>query len=308
MTAEYERLGARPSREGALPRPSRASAPTPWPRAAADVLALQRTVGNAATGRALARQPAKQPLADKPSDAKPARQATFRVLIVDNGKTGLDAKTLEIAIGHVMDELKKLTSASSDEAVKAGFTVEYRKTAPERDTDFGRRDLDVTTWIVFLIHKGDEKMAVDLGYHYLNLDHREREQREKSAKADIATEGGHNLQTYSRKRGHPSESVSFVGTDVPLRMQKTASFGPESAGRLMAEVVLHELGHAMGHVHYEGDDASKDHDASGIMAAATPIGSSGPYAPTSFSTASADVIRKRLEWLAGIIAARAKTP
>ena len=151
--------------------------------------------------------------------------------------------------------------------MKAGFTVEYRKTAPERDTDFGRRDLDVTTWIVFLVHKGDEKLAVDLGYHYLNLDHREREQREKNAKADIATEGGHNLQTYSRKRGHPGESVSFVGTDVPLKMQKTASFGPESAGRLMAEVVLHKPGHAMGHVHYEGDDASKDHASSGIMAA-----------------------------------------
>jgi hypothetical protein len=258
------------------------------------VLALQRAVGNAATRRVLAR--------------RPTPPATFRVLIVDDGKTGLDAKTLELAIKHVRDELRKLASASANEAVKAGFTVEYRNTAPERDTDFGRRDLDVTTWIVFLIRKGDEKRAVDLGYHYLQLDHREREQREKNAKADIATEGGHNLQTYSRKRGHPSESVSFVNTDVPLKMQKTASFGPESAGRLMAEVVLHELGHAMGHVHYEGDDASKDHDSSGIMAARTFIGSSGPYAPTSFSTASADVIRKRLEWLAGIIAARVKAP
>jgi hypothetical protein len=265
-------------------------------------------VGNAATRRALARTPVQRQPADKAPEAKPSSPATFRVLIVDGGKTGLDAKTLEIAIGHVRDELKKLTSASANEAVKAGFTVEYRKTAPERGTDFGRRDLDVTTWIVFLIRKGDEKEAVDLGYRYLNLDHREREQREKNAKADLANEGGHNLQTYSLKRGHPSESISFVGTDVPLKMQKTASFGPESAGRLMAEVVLHELGHAMGHVHYQGDDASKDHDTSGIMASTTPIGSSGPYAPTSFSTASAGVIRKRLEWLAGNIAARAKTP
>ena len=307
MTVERERLGARPSREGASRTPSRAYVPS-RPKHAAAVLALQRTVGNAATRLALARKPAPQQPADKAPDAKPSPPTTFRVLIVDGGKTGLDAKTLEIAIGHVRDELRKLTSASTNETVKAGFTVEYRKTAPERDTDFGRRDLDVTTWIVFLIRKGDEKTAVDLGYHYLNLDHREREQREKSAKADIATEGGHNLQTYSRKRGHPSESVSFVGADMPLKMQKTASFGPESAGRLMAEVVLHELGHAMGHVHYEGDDASKDHDTSGIMAPATPIGSSGPYAPTSFSKASADVIRKRLEWLAGNIAARAKTP
>jgi hypothetical protein len=307
MTAEYDRFGARPSREGAYRRPSKAPVPYVRPRHA-DLLALQRAVGNAATRVVLARQPRQQPPGDKAPDATPSPRPTFRVLIVDNGKTGLDAKTLDIAIGHVRDELRKLTAASANDAVKAGFTVEYRKTAPERDTDFGRRDLDVTTWIVFLVHKGDEKLAVDLGYHYLNLDHREREQREKNARADIATEGGHNLQTYSRKRRHPSESISFVGTDVPLKMQKTESFGPESAGRLMAEVVLHELGHAMGHVHYEGDDASKDHDASGIMAAATTVGSSGPYAPTSFSTASAEVIRKRLEWLAGIIAGRTKTP
>jgi hypothetical protein len=307
MTTEHERLGARPSRETASSPPSKARI-TSRPRHAADVLALQRTAGNAATRLVLARRPAQRQPAGKSPDAKPSPSPTFRVLIVDGGKTGLDAKTLEIAIGHVRSELKKLTSGSSNDAVKAGFTVEYRKTAPERDTDFGRRDLDVTTWLVFLIRKGDEKMAVDLGYHYLNLNHHEREQREKNAKADFAREGGHNLQTYSRKRGHPSESVSFVGTDVPLKMEKTASFGPESAGRLMAEVLLHELGHAMGHVHYEGEDDSKDHDTSGIMAPSTPIGTSGPYAPTSFSTASAGVIRKRLEWLAGNIAARPKTP
>jgi hypothetical protein len=267
------------------------------------VLELQRTVGNAATRAVLARQPAK-----KEPDAKAAPQATFRVLIVDDGKTGLDPKTLELAIGHVRDELRKVTSASTNDAVKAGFTVEYRKDAPVRGTDFGRRDLDVTTFLVFLIRKGEEKKAVDIAYEYLQLDHREREQREKSAKRDIATEGGHNLQTYSMKKGHPSESVSFIGTEVPLKLEKDASFGTASAGRLMAEVVLHELGHAMGHVHYEGDDASKDHDAAGIMAPVTHIGSAGPYAPTSFSKASADVIRKRLEWLAGRIAAKAKTP
>jgi hypothetical protein len=289
MTAGHQRIGARtPSA-----RPS--SAVRSQPRGGVgDVLALQRQVGNAATRRVLAR--------------KPATTATFRALIVDDGKSGLDPKTLEITIGHVRDELRKLTSASTDPLVKAGINVEFRKDAPERGTDFGRRDLDVTTWVLFLIRKGEEKKAVDLGYKYLSLDHREREQREKSAKASMAKEGGYNLQTYSLKRGHPSESVSFVGTDMPLKMQKDKTFGRESAGRLMAEVVLHELGHAMGHVHYQDDDVSIDHDGSGIMAPATIIGSSGPYAPTSFSKTSADIIRKRLEWLAAGIAKRAATP
>ena len=304
MTADHERLASSASRRTGPASPPRTRARPDLPAA---VLALQRTAGNAATRLVLAREPAPKQ-ADKKAEAKPAPQTTFRVLIVDDGATGLTAKTLEIAIGHVRDELAKLTSASSDALVKAGFTVEYRKTAPERGKDFGRRDLDVTTWLVFLIRKGDEKKAVDLGYQYLNLDHREREQREKSAKADMAREGGHNLQTYSLRAGHPSESVSFVGTDMPAKMEKTESFGPASAGRLMAEVILHELGHAMGHVHYQGEDASKDHVSSGIMAPSVPIGSSGPYAPTTFSSASTEVIRKRLEWLAGRIAARAKTP
>ena len=304
---DYERLAAEELRPVALTRPPRARVALARTALPADVLALQRTIGNAATRVVLARQPAPKQTA-KAEGSGATATPTFHVLIVDDGKSGLDAKTLDIAIGHVRDELKKLTSASSNDLVKAGFTVEFRQAAPQRGTDFGRRDLDVTTFIVFLMRKGDEKKAVDLGYKYLDLDHREREQREKSAKADMAREGGHNLQTYKLRRGHPSESVSFVGTDMPLKMEKTESFGPSSAGRLMAEIILHELGHAMGHVHYQDDEASKDHDSSGIMAASTPIGSSGPYAPASFSKASAEIIRKRLEWLAGNIAARAKTP
>jgi hypothetical protein len=295
MTTDRERLGRSASRRTAAP--AHPAAPVVRPSPAAAALALQRAAGNAATRVALARRPKAQQQA-----------ATFRVLIVDDGRTGLDPKTLEIAIGHVRDELRTLTSASSNDLVKAGFTVEYRQSAPERGTDFGRRDLDVTTWLVFLIHKGDEKKAVDVGYKYLNLDHREREAREKNARADLTREGGHNLQTYSTRKGHPSESVSFIGTDIPAQMEKNVSFGPKSAGRVMAEVILHELGHAMGHVHYEDDAASKDHASSGIMAPAAIIGSSGPYAPTSFSTGSAETIRKRLEWLAGRIAARTTSP
>jgi hypothetical protein len=277
MTAGRERLAA-----SSPAGPSRTSAAQAAQRSPAD--------RNAATRATLAR--------------KPSPQRTFRVVIVDDGASGLGAKTIELAVGHVRAELDKLTSASTNALVKAGIEVEVRRTAPERGTDFGRRDLDVTTWIVFLIRRGDAKKAVGLGYHYLDLDERDRAAHEKTTAAGLAKEGGHNLQTYSRKRGHPSESISFVGTDEPLRLEKAPTFGPASAGREMAEVILHELGHAMGHVHYDDDEASKDHDTGGIMAPAVPIGSSGPYAPASFSTASAAVIRARLEWLAGRIAAR----
>ena len=287
---------------------------TPPPRAlpaesgpVADVLALQRTAGNAATQAVLARKPNPAPPAQKAPPAKAAPATPFKVLIVDDGSSGLDSKTLQIAIGHVRDELTKLTAASTDPLVKSGFTVEFRKDAPERGTDFGRKDLDVTTWVVFLMRQGEAEKAVDLGYKYLQLDHREREKYVKNAKAHFASEGGYNLQMQYGPR-KPSESISFVDSAVPLRMEKDKSFGPASAGRLMAEVVLHELGHAMGHVKREGEPDAVDHEAAGIMVAKQIIGTSGPYAPASFSRKSADLIRKRLEWLAQKIAARTPAP
>jgi hypothetical protein len=64
------------------------------------VLALQRTAGNVAARAMLAR---------KKPDEKATRttaQPTFRVWIVDDGKPGLQQKTLDLAIKHVRDELR----------------------------------------------------------------------------------------------------------------------------------------------------------------------------------------------------------
>ena len=263
-------------------------------------LALQRTAGNAAARVALARKPA---VAGK-EQAAPARSAAaapFRVWLVDDGKSGLSDETRKIAIDHVRQELQKLTAPSKNDMVRGGFDVQYRKDPPEYGTDLQRRgELDVSTWLVFLLPTGSTKQAVDLGYKYLRLDHSQREAFEKNAAAHMAKEGGYNLQTYRERPGNPSESVSFVGTDMPVKMQKDKTFGPASAGRLTAEVILHELGHAMGHVRREHEDKSKvkDHSEGGIMAAQTIIGSSGPYAPASYSKTSAERIRARLEWIA----------
>src|SRR3712207_7655289 len=59
---------------------------------------------------------------------------------------------------------------------------------------------------------------------------------------------------FRSRKGNPSESISFVGTDVPRKMEGDKTFGAQSAGRVLAEVVLHELGHAMGHVRRAHED------------------------------------------------------
>src|SRR5215218_3111556 len=88
------------------------------PSLAEHVLALQRTAGNRATRRLVARE--------VKGATKPAPKAgvvttpTFRVVIVDDGETGLSAKTLKVALGVVRAEIKRVTGQSSDPIVKAG--------------------------------------------------------------------------------------------------------------------------------------------------------------------------------------------
>jgi hypothetical protein len=265
-------------------------------------LALQRTIGNAATRTALARKrKPEEPRKDAPPAPKPA-QPTFRVWIVEDGSTGLEQKTLDVAIASVREELAKVASASGNAVVKGGFDVQYRRTAPEWHKDLGVKELDVTTWIVFLLKKNDTKQAVEHAMRYLDLDARKKADYETTAKTHFASEGGYNLQQQGSRPDKPSQSVSFATVDVAAQWQKRKDFGPDSAGRILGEVILHELGHAMGHVHRKGEDEShKDHDRAGIMEESLTIGSAGPYVPRRFSTESARVIRARLEWLVGKI-------
>ena len=116
-------------------RAAQPAGPTPTARRSpvAAALALQRAVGNRATQRVLAR------------DAAP----TFRLLIADEGKHGLAASIVNDALPGIRDELKRITKDSADDAVKAGFDVQYVKAAPERNDDF-TRSLGSNTFLIFL--------------------------------------------------------------------------------------------------------------------------------------------------------------
>jgi hypothetical protein len=274
-----QRLPAAAPARGRTP-PAGVPAPARLNRAAA-VLALQRAAGNAATRRVLARDP-------KATTPAPV----FQVLIVDDGKTGLKDATLKTALKIVESELKDVTGASTVDAVKAGIDVQVVKSLPkDKPRDIGQR-----SFIVFLVHGADPSRIWELAAEHIDLDHRDaaRKQEEARIKQDLAAEGGVTEQIVSSRRR--SESASFVLTDQPLNEEKKQGAGTDSAGNLLADVILHELGHSLGYVKELG--LPDDHDKSGIMTKAAVVGSAGAYQARHFSSASKKVILDRLEELA----------
>src|SRR5207248_534995 len=147
--------------------------PAPRPQTVADrVLALQRTAGNAATRRVLAR------------DTAPA----FRLLLADDGKTGVGDDIVDKAIGHVKDELQRILKDSDDETVKAGFDVQHVKKAPERKDEF-THELGRTIFLIFLTRNSDPKHGVELVWKYIPMDEKQRREREEHFRTHLASEG-----------------------------------------------------------------------------------------------------------------------
>jgi hypothetical protein len=247
------------------------------------VLALQRTVGNRATCRLLGRDA-------KGGQPKPAGAAAtkFKVVIVDDGATGLSDKSLKVALDVVKAEITRVTAQSSDPIVKAGITVEHTTTAPGR-----MRELGKSTFLVFLTPSTDAEHAIGLVAPHVDLDAEERKAQQKRFAKHVASEGGmHVDRVDGRKRSY---GASLVSTTLATKMQDKEGAGAESAGNLVGEVVLHELGHAWGH---ETELGNPDHDKGGIMTATRVLDSTLRYKATHFSAASVKIINARLEELA----------
>jgi hypothetical protein len=256
------------------------------PTLASSVLALQRSVGNKATTRVLARD---DKGAAPPTKAAPPVPA-FRLIVVDDGDTGLEAKTVEIALKIVADELKRVTSKSSDDTVKSGFSIEHTKDRPEK---WKPRDLGIRSFLVFLSQTKDAKHAVGLAADHVDMTPDERQAQEEHYKANVATEGGVNIQSVGSRRR--SVSTSIVSTTMAIKMQATKGAGPDSAGALIGETILHELGHDLGHTKQLG---GHDHDEKGVMTPSRVLDSTLRYSASGFSAASEKTIRERLEELA----------
>ena len=164
MSGARDRVpGTRPSRgaPGAR-RPSRAPA--------AAVLRLQARMGNAAV-RSLLRRDRQE---ERPGGTdRPAAAPVFRLILADDGKTGLGDALVDAAVAHVRPSWQRIMTASGDATVKAGFTIEHARSAPESNDDF-TRDLGRKTFLIFLTRTKDAKHAVELVWNYMPMSKEER--------------------------------------------------------------------------------------------------------------------------------------
>ncbi len=263
----------------------RRSAPQP-----ADLLALQRLVGNRAAQRVLARREKGATEDDKPAQGV---APVFRLLIADEGKHGLAASVVEDALPAIRKELLRITKDSGDDAVKAGFDVRYVKSAPARNDDFTRA-LGSNTFLIFITSGKDAEHAVEVMWQYIPMNEKERAQFQEKFKKSLASEGGVDLGFAPDARRRRSQSVGFVSSEAPLKELKKSGAGSASASAVLADLILHELGHALGH---NTSLAAIDHDATGIMEKSLILGSSGSHELRKYSSTSAKILRDRLEEL-----------
>jgi hypothetical protein len=239
------------------------------------VLSLQRSAGNRATTQLIARKP-------------PAVAQKFKVVIVDDGSTGLNEKSMKVALDVVKKEIARVTSQSTDPLVKAGFEIEHRTDDPGRIRALGK-----STFLLFLTPSTDAEHAIGLVAPHVDLDKEEQKQQKKRFASHVASEGGMHIDRVDgRKRSY---GASLVSTTLATKMQDKEGAGPDSAGNLVGEIILHELGHAWGH---ETELGGLDHTKGGIMTASRILDSTLRYKASKFSAESVKIINARLEELA----------
>jgi hypothetical protein len=229
---------------------------------AASVLALQRAMGNSATGKLL---------------RKETTEEQFEVVIVPDGETGLSDTAVKRGLAVVKKELATVTSGSRNKTVKRGFKVDYRQSDGDL-TGLHRRKL-----LVYLMQGRDADHAVKLVRPHMP---RGYDADLKDAAHELSSIGGANLRIDFDSGKSPS--VSLVSTGALSQLTTGRENGDQLAGLLLGEIILHELGHAL----------KADHDE-GIMAGRFVFDSATLGKPRHFSSKSKTEMRERLEFLAG---------
>jgi hypothetical protein len=226
----------------------------------ASVLALQRSIGNAATRRLM----------------RETTQDRFKVVIVPDGETGLSQAAITKAVAVVKQELAKVSGGSDDATVRKGFVVEYRQ------SDGDLTGLHQRVFLVYLMQGKDADKAVALARPHLPKGY---DSDLKDAAHELNSIGGANLRIDFNGR---SPSVSLASTGALADFVKGRDNGDRLAGQLLGEIILHEIGHAL----------RAKHASEGIMQGRVVFDAATLGKPRHFSADSLTELRSRLKYLA----------
>lgn len=212
--------------------------------------------------------------------------SNFSVIIVHPEFNRLEDRSWKAVVDDVSAELSTLVRKAKSKAVRGGFSVVQKTKLTE--SEIGK--LKPTDFVVYCLRKSNLDRFKAKTEAHLGL--KEREIRSLAAKAKTHLDADHGMTVR-----HNGRVVGFVPVNQYERIGRGPMVGGDDeaamevhAGREMAQLVLHELGHMMG--------VSK-HTRTGLMQANDNVAQSPDFFEESHFTASSrKIILKRLRKLA----------
>ena len=168
----------------------------------------------------------------------------FNVILVQPEQHRLSDTSWKAVVDEVKAELTALIRVAKDKAVKGGFEIVQKTALPSAE----RAKLKPTDFVVYCMRRGNLKRFKEKTEAHLRLGKSVIEKLAPKAQRLLATNHGMTV--------HDTDSPNVVGF-VPIDMYEGFGRGPVfgdektalqvHAGRELAQLILHELGHMMGH-------------------------------------------------------------
>ncbi len=169
----------------------------------------------------------------------------FQVHIVKYGMMRISETMLKAMCNTVESELNSVAKTSKKASVQKGFKINLVLPATSGVYSASKP----TEFIVYLVDNARPDVALKLAKRHLSIQDEKRMLAEIAAK--VKAEGGANISV-----GGKSVSVvgvqQYAGMDRGPMSEKERAERAVKAGNKLAELVLHELGHAMEAVHGDG--------------------------------------------------------
>ena len=211
--------------------------------------------------------------------------STFNVILVEPEFSRLSDTSWRAIVHEVKAELAALIQAAKSKAVKGGFSVLQKEKLPEADV----RKLKPTDFVVYCLRKRNLDRFKAKTRAHTGL--KERHLLKLAAKAKTLLDTNHGMTVL-----HQGNVVGFVPVDQYEGFGRGPMSGDEKAamqvhaGKEMAQLILHELGHMMGH---------GKHTKTGLMQKSDTVASSPDgFEESHFTAESQKIILKRLRKLA----------